>query len=249
MALPKRNVITPSALAGKSNGKLPDSILETIRTPGYPDIRLLKDTAARAWRAMAAHARRDGIVLSATSLMDSYRPYSVQERIFLERYTTTYRANTEIRRWNGKNWYKKPNVASAAVPGTSNHGKAIAIDNKNRSEEAIDWLLEHADEYGWSWEIQSENWHMRYFAGDNLPKTVLDFERGSNNLVEESDMIPGFDKSPEDVARATIRVLCDTHWGKGKMDANEQNMLLAIWKDKGREAMMTSLLDNAQNTA
>lgn len=249
MAYPKRDVITPSALSGTTNGKLPDHILTTIKVPGQPDIRLLKDTAARAWIAMAAHALRDGHVLSATSLMDSYRPYSVQERIFLERYTTRYIPNVDVRRWNGKNWYQKPGTAAAAVPGTSNHGKAIAIDNKNRSKGAIAWLLEHADDYGWSWEIQSENWHMRYFAGDKLPKAVLDYEAGSNANQEDDEMLAGYDKSPEDVARATIRELCDIHWGKGKMDGNEQTMLLAIWKDKGREAMMTSLLDNAQNKA
>lgn len=245
MAYPKRKVTLPSALNGKTNGQLPDSILENIPgRDGGPTIRLLKDTSARAWKAMAAHALLDGIFLSATSLMDSYRPYDVQVRIFRERYSPTRIVGVKTRVWNGKRYYQRPGTSAAAVPGTSNHGEALAVDNKNTSEKAMAWLLIHAVEYGWSWEIDSEKWHLHYFAGDNIPKAVLEFE---SNV--ESEMLAGYDKSNEDVARATIRELCDVHWGKHSMSGDEQSALLKLWKDQGREAMMIKLLDDAQNKA
>lgn len=250
MEYPKHKVIKPLALVGTKNGQLPDDILENIPgIDGTPTIRLLKDTSARAWKAMAAHAARDGIILSATSLADSYRPLAIQERIWYERYVTHYVPDTPAKSWAGKTWWKKPRVATAAIPGTSNHGEALAVDNKNTTKPAMDWLLKHAADYGWSWELDSEKWHLHYFAGDRIPKAVLDYEasQGSNTSSEDDDMISGYDKSPEDVARATIRELCDTHWGKHNMSADEQTFLLAIWKDKGREAMMVSVLDNKKN--
>lgn len=63
---------------------------------------------------------------------------------------------------------------------------------------------------------------------------------------EYDDMHP-FDKTPEDAARGIIRGLCDDHWGKGKMTANDQNWLLGIWQKDGREAMMIALTDHAKN--
>lgn len=245
MAYPKRAVTRPSALHGHPNGRLPDSILEDIPGKnGEPTIRLLKDTAARSWKAMAAHALRDGIFLSSTSLMDSYRPYEVQVRIFKQRYSLVRIVGRSTRVWNGRTYWQRPYTAAAAVPGTSNHGDAIAVDNKNTTKPAISWLLVHAEDYGWSWELDSEKWHIRYFPGDKIPQAVLDFEASINM---EDEMLVGFDKSPEDVARAKIREKCDIHWGKQKMSVTEQSELLKVWKDNGREAMMTKLLDDAQN--
>lgn len=69
------------------------------------------------------------------------------------------------------------------------------------------------------------------------------------SFEEDDEMLSGYDKSPEDVARATIRELCDVHWGKHAMSVEEQSALLKLWKDQGREAMMVKLLDDAQNKA
>lgn len=66
-------------------------------------------------------------------------------------------------------------------------------------------------------------------------------------VQEDEDMLPGFDKSAEDVARATVRELCDTHWGKGIMNAEDQNFLVNIWKNSGREALMIRILDHSRN--
>jgi len=40
----------------------------------------------------------------------------------------------------------------------------------------LDWMLQNIEKFGFSWEVQSEPWHIRYCAGDNIPQAVLDFE-------------------------------------------------------------------------
>jgi LAS superfamily LD-carboxypeptidase LdcB len=34
-------------------------------------------------------------------------------------------------------------------------------------------MLKNADDFGFSWEVQSEPWHLRYVAGDKVPAAVL----------------------------------------------------------------------------
>lgn len=63
---------------------------------------------------------------------------------------------------------------------------------------------------------------------------------------EDDEMLAGFDKNQEDVARATIRELCDTHWGYNKMDVDDQNYLVGEWRKNGREKMMTLLLNHSK---
>lgn len=186
MAYPVVPIKRSSLLNGQTNGRLTSDIM--LNTPGQaggPVVRLVKP-AARAWRAMAAAALLEGHVLKATSLVDSYRPYDVQERIFLQRFTTTNNGSSVRRFWRGQWWYLRPGFALAAVPGTSNHGWAQAVDTGEEKDgdtgtESLDnatlgWLLANEERFGWSHEVQSERWHLRYFAGDNIPQAVLDYE-------------------------------------------------------------------------
>lgn len=193
-ALPIRDVKRPMCLLGQQNGRIPDTLLESIPgQDGGPTIRLV-EPAARAWKAMQAAALADGVVLKATSTVDSFRPYAVQERIFRQRYTTTPLRGRPSREWEGVRWYQKPGTAAAAVPGTSNHGWALAVDNV-LAPGTLAWLLDHALSYGWSWELQSEPWHVRYFAGDDIPAAVLDHEHATPSpappphpIIEEDDV-------------------------------------------------------------
>lgn len=200
MAFPVVPISRSALLVGQTNGRLDSSVL--VDTPGQaggPLVRLIRP-AARAWRAMSAAALHDGHVLKATSLVDSYRPYSVQESIFLARYRTTYKANVDRKVWQGKTWYLWYG-AVAAAPGTSNHGWAQAVDTGEEIDGdlgterldvvALAWLLSNADRFGWSWELQSEPWHLHYFAGDSIPAAVLAFEQGTPPVTppsEEDDM-------------------------------------------------------------
>lgn len=193
MLLPISPVDRPVCLTGQLNGRLdPELLVETVGQAAGPVVRLV-EPAARAWRALAAAARDSGHVLKTTSLVDSYRPYAVQERTFLDRYTTTPNGSTP-KHWRGQNWYLKPGYASAAVPGTSNHGWALAVDigeekDGDAGTESIDdptvaWLVEHAAEFGFSAEIQSEPWHWRYVAGDDIPDAVLAYENKELDMAQ-----------------------------------------------------------------
>jgi hypothetical protein len=118
---------------------------------------------------MTASALKDGVTLKSVS---SYRDYATQEAIFRDRYVDSWRPTKSVV-WMGVRWYKRVGVATAAVPGTSNHGWGLAVDHAS-SPATITWLRNNAYRYGWSWEIQSEAWHIRYWAGDAIPQAVLD---------------------------------------------------------------------------
>lgn len=184
-----------AALGGQRNGRLDPAVL--VRVPGLdrsPDVVLVA-SAARCWRALCAAALAAGHVLKATSEVDSYRPRSVQERVFKARYVrVSYRTGTF---WDGSFWRKRPKVATAAVPGTSNHGWGRAVDvgeerDRDATAESLDaatlaWLIEHAPGYGWSWELQDEPWHIRQVAGDTIPAALRAWEARQHQPDDEQD--------------------------------------------------------------
>lgn len=160
MTYPVVPIKLPSSLRGQENGRLPDRLLEEI--PGGE----LHPVAAAAWRELVAAAKRDGIQLRPTSPVDTYRPIDVQVATFLARYDHV-RRDTRHEIWRGQDWWLKPGVAGSAVPGTSNHGLGLAVDVADASGARLSWLLDHALRFGWSWESQSEPWHIRYVRGDS----------------------------------------------------------------------------------
>ena len=170
----------PAVLTGQKNGQLSLSILvKASGLSGGPVVTLVTPTM-RAWNAMVNDALTHGIILQATSTMDSYRPLAVQTAIFRERYTPTFHAGWATRKCDGITYYQRPGTAAAACPGTSNHGLGIAVDVANASGNRLNWLLANAQKYGFSWEIQSEPWHIRYTAGDRIPAAVLAYEEGGD---------------------------------------------------------------------
>lgn len=168
-------VTMPASLAGAANGRLSDSLLVSIEPNGR-----LHVLAARAWHAMRAAAAADGIELTPTSTADTYRSYEQQLAAFNDRYTPTFEPNVntslDSRTFNGARWYKRRGVAALASPGTSNHGWGLAIDVANSSGARLDWMLANAPRFGFSWESQSEAWHLRYIAAETIPAAVLAFE-------------------------------------------------------------------------
>lgn len=167
---PVVKVQLPADLKGAKPGELPDSLLRPIEGKGK-----LHHLAADAYEAMDAAANAEGIDLSPTSQADTYRSLAVQEYGFYQRYTDTpgkkLRKQTP-RIYKGKAWYLKKGLAPMAVPGTSNHNLGIAIDIAHASGARLAWLLKHAERFGFSWELQSEPWHLRYVAGDTVPEAV-----------------------------------------------------------------------------
>jgi hypothetical protein len=185
MALPVHDVTMPISLSGQSNGKLAaDRLVDTAGQAGGPVVRLCRP-AYRAWRAMCAAAKSAGHIFKAVSYYDSYRPYSVQETIFKQRYR---RVGYETAIWWDGSYWVHHTGAVAAIPGTSNHGWALAVDigeekdgdsgTESIDQGSVDWLVRNAWRYGFSAEVQSEPWHWRYYAGDDVPQAVLDYEGG-----------------------------------------------------------------------
>jgi LAS superfamily LD-carboxypeptidase LdcB len=159
-----------SHLKGVKPGELPQELLRGIEGKGK-----LHHCAADAYEAMDAAANAEGIDLSPTSQADTYRSLETQEYGFYQRYTDKpgkklLKQNPRI--YKGKAWYLKKGLAPMAVPGTSNHNLGIAIDIANASGARLAWLLKNAQRFGFSWEVQSEPWHLRYVAGDATPEAV-----------------------------------------------------------------------------
>lgn len=193
-------VTKPSTLDGQSNGNLGPCQLEPtfFNGVGYAS---LERTTKRAWDAFNITCfAESGWWLTAVSLGDAYRSYESQVRLFTSRYTPTFDAATckgesVYKWWKGVKWYQLKYTAMAAVPGTSNHGWGLALDvaiydpNRNdgdkyagdpvyiQSNELLwAWIQMNAPRFGFSWEAQSEPWHLRYTEGDNIPQKVLDVE-------------------------------------------------------------------------
>lgn len=198
--LPIRPLVMPSTLKGQQNGKLEDRLLAPI---GVGNARM-EATAARAFRAMFAEARKAGF---DPRHVGDYRPFQQQLNLFLSRYqpatfsTYTLTAPAHRKIWNQaeqhgyktKYWVKKRNPngsypATAATPGNSNHGWGLALDiaqeldgdpaPESISPNFVQWLINNAHRYGISAELQSEPWHWRYVAGDAIPQAVFNFETG-----------------------------------------------------------------------
>jgi LAS superfamily LD-carboxypeptidase LdcB len=174
MNLPVRSVNRPSDLDGQLNGRIAPDRLISVDTNG--SVATLVRPAAAAWVALCAAAKADGHILLPFS---SYRSYEKQKALFLARYSTAYKAGVDRKVWEGKTWYKHTGATTAA-PGTSNHGWGLAVDvrvKRNGSSIPIDdaavaWLVENEERFGFSHEIQSEPWHIRYWAGDTRSGTT-----------------------------------------------------------------------------
>jgi hypothetical protein len=172
---PESAAIRPTAIKGMANGQLAKNVLEPCGIRSF----VLEREAARSMRALVKKARRDGIPLSATG---TYRSYDGQVNLFKRRYDNVKRS-TRHEFWRGLNWWLKPKVAGAAVPGTSNHGWGLAVDfslrNKLGQEKplntaALSWLTKNGPSFGWWNTTHSENWHWCWCLGDGpMPAAVL----------------------------------------------------------------------------
>lgn len=209
MVYPVTALKMPADLVSQPNGRLPDQLLVPVKFAGRTGGRLHLQ-AARGWWAMVDACRQaTGVTLTVTSLHDAYRIYDIQLSTFLSRYDpvslATYLITASSKRrkfaYNGKlYWKQRAGVASAAVPGTSNHGWGLAVDACEllangaslgiASSRAWTWLLTHAHEYGFSWEVQTEPWHIRYVLGDAVTDAIRAFEAGGGSTPPQ---LPPFD--------------------------------------------------------
>jgi peptidoglycan hydrolase-like protein with peptidoglycan-binding domain len=196
MTLPIKPVIKPSTLVGQNNGQLSTSLLTLVGVGSG----VMEITAARAFRAMFAAARLAGFVIREVG---DYRTFLEQVNLFWARYKPVTREvydatpSAHRRYWamaltygyTSAYWIKKDfGFASVATPGNSNHGWGLALDIAEEydgdpepdgiRQVFVDWICIHADSYGICAELDSEKWHWRYYAGDQVPQAVLDYEAG-----------------------------------------------------------------------
>lgn len=142
-----------------------------VAVPGQPTLLLTPDAAA-SWDRLRrdVHARFGW----TPRLTDAWRSYAEQERLFRTNYTTTYLPGRPTKPWNGRAWYLRHNMPTAATPGTSNHGDGTTVDvtglgsiGQFNTERYLQFAAV-AREHGWSnaegWSID-EPWHWTHFAG------------------------------------------------------------------------------------
>lgn len=168
-----------------------DPAPELVRDPGDRRGSLLIP-CSYGMQALHLHAAASGWVMKTTG---RGRPLARQTAAFLERMTPSFDSSINTADDSrtvvldqrhihpqlipGKRWYKRKGLAAVASPGTSNHGfrsaDDIALeldgdpDAEGVTEAFIRWLVPIAHLFGWTWELQSEAWHLSWIAGDEIP--------------------------------------------------------------------------------
>jgi LAS superfamily LD-carboxypeptidase LdcB len=122
---------------------------------------------------MVEAANVAGIKLRPTSSGDTYRTLELQTKAFFQRYQLEPTGNPDTRTFEGKKWYLKKGMACLATPGKSQHNLGIAVDVANAKGHTLDWMLANEHLYGFSHEVQSEPWHIRYTQGNQVPPAVV----------------------------------------------------------------------------
>lgn len=224
LSQPHGVVNLPTSIRNQPNGDVDPSLLNWVEQGNTALVFLMANLPARSMRAWHADAAKHGISLFTTG---RGRTLAQQWQIFggsLARYRPT-----NVTEWNAtavesrkipwpaadraavaadlhisipdfSYWVKiDPKLATAATPGTSNHGYWCADDLAelvggkivSLSANTLQYLYGSGASFGFTWETLSENWHVCWMMGDTLPQAVLDYEKGSvppPNPVYDEDM-------------------------------------------------------------
>ncbi len=157
---------TPTTMAwgGYQNGRVPLTAMTQMPSGGY----LRHDAAVAVSRFNSAFHAKFGVSAFQTQ---TYRTYPSQQLIFVQRYTPHKNKVAGGEYWSGNYWVKKPDVAVAAIPGTSNHGWGLAIDFGSGIQTAGSDQKKWADANGpkWAWypvgNDFGEPWHFEFHPG------------------------------------------------------------------------------------
>ncbi len=184
----------PSWVQQHGNGEIPlDAMIKVAPiSSGY-----LVPEAAAAWRNLQNAASAAGFTLTMTG---AYRTYDQQKSLFADRYTTSD-TGRKSKVWTGTTYWLKAGMAMAAVPGTSNHGWGCAVDAAlggygNAAEPVrepfLSWALTEARRHGWSWEVQSEPWHLRLvsFESAAAPEPAVTSESAEPATTPQQPPVP-----------------------------------------------------------
>ncbi len=197
-----RPVVTPaeSVISARyGNGQIPNDEMVQV-APELGRFGWLLPDAARGWHAMAAGAWAAGFRLDATGM---YRSLADQEALFVQRHTPHLTPPGKF--WRLRWWRLKPGMATAARPGTSNHGKGRSIDAAEETDgdpapegltsRLLAWLETNAVSFGFSWERgidRSEPWHVVYFLGDTVSPRTLAYERAGHPSTQNPPEVTMF---------------------------------------------------------
>lgn len=220
--MPIRNpAVPPSAIAGELNGYIPRHLLAQVdhRTA---DVWLMASLPARGMRALhAAIFARFGVRMTSTgrgrTLWGQWDIFGGPNARYEPCSWATYLITPSARR---KSWQpadraavaralnisipdstywrkiKRPDgtyPATAAVPGTSDHGRWCADDMAlpddadadtypegiNDRPDILEWLYLNEHLYGFAHSLASEIWHVHWINGDVVPPAVLAYEAGA----------------------------------------------------------------------
>lgn len=138
-------LLLPAGASGYTNGQLPGSALSPINS-GLSCTQLANGAAA-GWNTMALAA---GQQMPVSGCDSAYRPYDRQ--VYWRNY-----------------WCSRGACGNAAIPGTSNHGWALAVD-------VPQWVRGYIDQKGRTYgfdkscsDAPQEWWHIKFCAGFNRP--------------------------------------------------------------------------------
>lgn len=172
----KHKIVLPANLLHIRPGELPPALLVDVKPFGK-----LHPIAADAWHAWREHAFANGIkTFKPTSPNDCYRSISIQMQAWNARMTTVPQAGQKPKLFDGKNWYLKPGNAPIAQPGKSHHNLGISVDVSEASGERYEFMAATAQQFGWTWELDSERWHVNYYTGDKVPALVQQWKQAKS---------------------------------------------------------------------
>lgn len=202
------------------NGRLPAEWLRSFDGSTRIDYKLFVPVSY-AMEAMHLQGIVDGIWLKTTG---RNRPYAQQENLFRSRYAPSPVTTRGSKIWNGVRWYNQRG-AMAAVPGTSNHGWAIADDvseddtgddiGESINDEDLQWLKDNARSFGWALDIHSEPWHWHWYNGDALTQRTV-------------DVLAAFGITIPDLSPFGFTVPAPTNQGDDDMKDDEREALFEI---------------------
>jgi len=205
----------PPELSVDSNGCISTALLQEIG-PGC----FLYKRAAAAWEKLCTAARHDGFELKPINSRSCYRTVKEQEDVFLTRYEKVDTSGQGTVIWRNGFWKRKPGFASAAVPGTSDHGLGLAINvaQMRRGGVLLAWMLQHAYSHGWCWRFQNQPWHLVYVgAGASTastrtirytPEDVAEFLCGTwRSQPPQGSDLTGLMCSPKNLNEGSLLVL------------------------------------------
>ncbi len=220
---PVAKAAIPTWVKTRGNGHIPPDQMIKVAPIGSG---YLVPEAAAAWRNLQNAAAAKGFTLTMTG---AYRTFQGQKDLFEQRYTTSD-TGRKSKVWNNTTYWLKPGMAMAAVPGTSNHGWGCAVDTalggygsaaQSVCEPFLSWAVDNARPLGWSWEVQSEPWHLRlvsFSSADSPDRT----ETAQTSAGSQASQPP---EPPEPVLKLGSR--------GGQVAALQNLCLLFKWGDCG----------------